>query len=74
MPTQETTLRVPDMECDGCTERVTNVLERLGGVRSARVTLGDKTARVEHDPDAIAPGELQAAVEKAGYTPSLQTA
>ena len=40
---------------------------------SARVTLEDTTARVEHD-DATAPADLQAAVEKAGYTPSLQTA
>ena len=74
MPTKETTLRVPDMRCEGCTERVTNVLERLEGVRSARVTLEDTTARVEHDPDRAAPADLQAAVEKAGYTSSLQTA
>lgn len=74
MPTQETTLRVPDIKCDGCVERVANVLERLDGVRSARVTLGDKTARVEHDAEATPPADLEAAVEKAGYAPSLHTA
>ena len=35
MPTRETTLSVPDMRCEGCTKRVTNVLERLKGVRSS---------------------------------------
>lgn len=74
MPTQETILDVPDMRCEGCTERVANVLERLEGVRSARVTLEDTAARIEHDPERASPVDLQAAVEKAGYTPSLQTA
>ena len=47
MPTRETTLSVPDMRCEGCTERVTNVLKRLKGVRSADVSFEDKTATVE---------------------------
>lgn len=59
------------MKCAGCTERVTKVLERLEGVRSARVTLDDTTARVEHDTDATGPDELQAAIRKTGYEPSL---
>jgi Cu+-exporting ATPase len=74
MPVQETTLSVPDMKCEGCTERVTNVLERLEGVRSARVTLGDTTARIEHDAGATGAEELQAAIRKAGYEPSLASA
>lgn len=74
MPTQETILDVPDMRCEGCAERVTKVLKRLEGVRSARVSLGDKTARARHDPEATPPADLQAAIEKAGYAPSLQSA
>jgi len=73
MLTRETTLSIPGMRCAGCTERVTKVLERLEGVHSARVTLEDTTARVEHDPDRAPTEDLQAAIEKAGYTPSLQT-
>ena len=42
MPARETTLSVPDMRCEGCTERVTNVLKRLKGVRSADVSLEDR--------------------------------
>ena len=62
------------MKCAGCTERVTKVLERLDGVRSARVTLGNTTARVKHDAEATSADELQAAIRKAGYEPSLANA
>ena len=74
MPTQETVLDIPDMHCQGCTQRVTKVLERLEGVRSARVTLEDTTARVEHDPGKAARDELEDAIKKAGYMPSLKSA
>jgi copper chaperone len=67
MPTRETTLSVPDMRCEGCTERVTNVLERLKGVRSADVSLEDKTATVELEDGAVTFDDLKAAVESAGY-------
>ena len=67
MPTRETTLSVPDMRCEGCTERVTNVLERLKGVRSADVSLEDKTATVELEDSAVTFDDLKAAVESAGY-------
>ena len=67
MPTRETTLSVPDMRCEGCTTRVTNVLERLKGVRSADVSLEDKTATVELEDGAVTFDDLKAAVENAGY-------
>ena len=67
MPTRETTLSVLDMRCEGCTERVTNVLERLKGVRSADVSLEDKTATVELEDGAVTFDDLKAAVENAGY-------
>ena len=67
MPTRETTLSVPDMRCEGCTERVTNVLERLKGVRSADVSLENKTATVELEDGAVTFDDLKAAVESAGY-------
>ena len=67
MPTRETTLSVPDMRCEGCTERVTNVLERLKGVRSADVSLEDKMATVELEDGTVTFDDLKAAVENAGY-------
>lgn len=60
--------RVPDMHCEGCTARVSRVLERLEGVRSAEVSLEDKTATVDADDGAVEFEDLRSAVEKAGYT------
>lgn len=68
MALQEATqFRIPDLHCDGCVNRVTNVLERLDGVRSAKVSLDDKTAEVTHD-DTVNFDTMKSAVEKAGYT------
>lgn len=68
MPASDVHLRVPGMKCEGCTQRVTHVLEQLEGVRCAEVSLGDKTAKVEITNDVVAVDDLTAAVEKAGYT------
>lgn len=66
--TKEATFRIPDMRCEGCTERVTRVLERLEGIRSAEVSLDGKTAAVVYDERAADVDDMKRAVEKAGYT------
>ena len=68
MTKQDLTFRIPDIQCVGCTRRITNVLERLDGVRSANVTLDDKSAQVDYDEEATDFEEMKQAVEKAGYT------
>lgn len=70
MPTTEQTteLHISGMTCTGCTNRVTNVLERLQGVREARVTLEDERALVDHDPAVVDTKDMKEAVERAGYT------
>jgi copper chaperone CopZ len=68
MPVTKVQFRVPDLHCEGCASRVTNVLERLKGVRSADVSFEEKTAEVDLADGAIEFDDLKAAVEKAGYT------
>lgn len=68
MKKNQATFRIPDIHCKGCTTRLTNVLERVEGVRSARVSLEDKCAEVEYDADAAREEDLHRAVERAGYT------
>lgn len=68
MKKQQATFRIPDIHCEGCTTRLTNVLERVDGVRSARVSLEDKRAEVAYDADAANQEDLHRAVERAGYT------
>lgn len=68
MTSQETKLSVEGMHCEGCKQRVANVLERLEGVQSAEVELERGEARVEHTSTSPTFDQMKAAVEKAGYT------
>ena len=56
------------MTCTGCAQRVTRVLERVDGVRSADVSLDDELAKVTFDADTANFEAMKQAVEKAGYT------
>ncbi|MFG3009639.1 heavy metal translocating P-type ATPase [Streptomyces cinerochromogenes] len=64
-----TDLAVGGMTCAACVRRVERKLGRLDGV-TASVNLATGRARVSHPP-RIAPEELVAAVEQAGYTAAL---
>ncbi|WP_431683076.1 heavy metal translocating P-type ATPase [Kitasatospora sp. KL5] len=61
-----TDLAVGGMTCAACVGRVEKRLARIDGV-TATVNLATGRARVVH-PAAVAPAELVAAVERAGYT------
>lgn len=75
-------LEIGGMVCDSCAQAITAAVEKLEGVRSCRVTLGDAApgaghgppsllgrAVVEHDArvDAAA---ISAAISRIGYTAS----
>jgi len=62
----ETRLSVEGMSCGNCAARVEQALNELSGV-SAEVSLDEGAARVEHSDD-VSVTDLQAAVEKAGYS------
>ncbi|WP_419996299.1 heavy metal translocating P-type ATPase [Streptomyces boninensis] len=63
--TVTTDLTITGMTCAACVNRVEKRLARLDGV-TASVNLATGRARVTHPP-ALSPGELVAAVERAGY-------
>ncbi len=66
---ETTTLNVEGMHCQKCVARVTEALEGVEGVTSAKVSLDDANAVVEgHAYDADA---LVAAVQGAGFGASL---
>ncbi|WP_198972399.1 heavy metal translocating P-type ATPase [Xylophilus sp. ASV27] len=65
---EETTeLAIQDMTCASCVGRVEKALARVPGVLQAQVNLATERARVRHLAGAVAPADLQAAVERAGY-------
>lgn len=59
-------LKVKGMTCHHCAMSVTKALTRLEGIHDVQVDLEKGEVRFEN-PDAIAPGRIQKAVEEAGY-------
>ena len=64
---RDVTMTVSDMACEGCVETVREALEAVTGVESVEVSLDRGEARVRAD-ESTGRGELQTAVEDAGYT------
>jgi len=54
------------MTCDDCIQTVTDALEAVPGVRSAEVSLEQRSARVAVDP-SVEPDRLTVAVRASGY-------
>jgi copper chaperone len=61
---REVTLRIENMHCGACVKRVSQALERIGGVEIGEVRVG--AARVQA-PDDLPESALVRAMEKAGY-------
>jgi len=60
-------LNIEGMSCGHCVRTVTEALERLDGVSSARVSLEEKRADVSYHGDRISDEKLLYAVKEAGY-------
>lgn len=60
-------LPIGGMTCAACATRIDRVLNRLPGV-AASVNLATASARIEFDPARTPAPDLQAAIERAGYT------
>ena len=67
--TDTATIAVTDMTCTNCAETVEDALEGTAGVLEAEVTVATDEAQVTYNPAEAGPGDLEDAVEAAGYTP-----
>ncbi|SEV79672.1 heavy-metal-associated domain-containing protein [Natrinema salifodinae] len=65
---EQTTLAVTDMSRTECEQTVTEALEALDGVASARADREADEVRVEHDESRIDRASLAGTIEDAGYT------
>ena len=72
MSTERLELPIEGMTCATCAIRVEKKLNKLDGVE-ASVNYATERATVEFDADAVAPEQLLAAVEAAGYRAALPT-
>ncbi|MEM8558042.1 MAG: heavy metal translocating P-type ATPase [Bacteroidota bacterium] len=64
---EETSLAVGGMTCAACVGRVERALTKVDGVLEATANLATERATVRYVPGAIAPSDLNAVVEAAGY-------
>ncbi|GHV41766.1 mercuric reductase [Spirochaetia bacterium] len=62
----KTTLKIDGMSCEHCVKHVKDALEEIGGVSSAKVSLKENSADVEHDA-TVALAAMKEAVTEAGY-------
>ena len=62
----KTVINIEGMSCSHCVQHVKEALDSTAGVKSAEVSLKDKSAVVEHE-DEVSLAMLKAAVEEAGY-------
>ena len=60
------TLSIDGMHCDGCVRRVTNALNAIECVRVDSVQVGSAT--VAADPARVSPEQVEAAVNRIGFT------
>ncbi|MCC5977399.1 MAG: copper-translocating P-type ATPase [Salinarimonas sp.] len=65
-------LPVSGMTCGSCVRRVEAGLERLDGTGEIAVNLAGEHVDIAYDPARLAPGDLIAAVEAAGYDVKLR--
>ncbi|PWI57541.1 copper ion binding protein [Sulfoacidibacillus thermotolerans] len=61
------TIAVKGMTCGGCVKSVTNALNRVQGVREAKVDLASAKATVTFDETKTTVESLKEAIEEAGY-------
>ena len=64
----DTTLNVPDMSCGHCKAAVEGELNKLPGVVRATADVERGTVEVSYDEGVVSTGDLEGAIEEAGYT------
>ena len=62
------TFNVPDMSCGHCKAAVEGELNKLPGVVRASADIEKGIVEVSYDEATVSTGELEGAIEEAGYT------
>lgn len=66
-PTAHTILRSDELTCPSCITKIERRLGRVPGVAHTRVHFATGRIEVDHDPTAVTPDALAAAVSELGY-------
>ena len=66
---QTLALTIDNMVCQGCAEKITNILNELEGIKKVKTKAMQKSVRVEFNPYKINESEIETALTKSGYEP-----
>jgi copper chaperone CopZ len=64
---QETTLSVPDIECDGCVNTIQGALKDVPGVQTVQADATTKQVHLSYDPHVITMEKVESVLSEAGY-------
>lgn len=64
----EATFNVPEMSCGHCKATVEGKLNKLSGVERSNADFEKGIVEVSYDEDRVTTGELEDAIEEAGYS------
>lgn len=67
----EQIINIEGMTCEHCEKAVKGALEKLPGVKSAKVTLDPGQAVIDYDNAAVTIADMESAIAKEGYTPMI---
>lgn len=60
-------IKIEGMHCEGCSKRLTKVLNLVDGVKNAEVSLENKLADIEFDETVAKLEDFYEAIEDAGF-------
>lgn len=66
-------LRLKNINCDFCADRIERAVNSLSGVNECRVNADLKQVRVQYNPQLIMLATIQSALVKTGYEVELLT-
>ncbi|HVK06951.1 MAG TPA: heavy-metal-associated domain-containing protein [Armatimonadaceae bacterium] len=65
-----TTFRAPDIHCGGCANAIQRALNAREGVESVAVDVAGKAVTVRYAEGKVTPGDIRAALGRAGFPAS----
>ena len=60
-------IKVEGMHCEGCSNRLSRVLNNVDGVKEANVSLENKLASIEYDENITKIEDLEESIKEAGF-------
>lgn len=64
---KEVCLKIKGMHCEGCSTRLTKILNNQAGIGNAKVSLEDAKAEIKYDDNKIELDEIREVVVYAGF-------